>query len=496
MSSVTVSLWDRCKASLAASIPAQPFNTWLRPVVWISSGIEEGVTCVTLGVPDEFHRTWISQHYTDLVETTLAQWTTVRPSVRFVVSDEMPVDRRPAVRAAALQEHALVEACSDPFGSYGSGSGDGSSGSFASSTDSGVPEPVIAVPSRQPARRPSTLNPSYTFDDFIEADCNRLARSAALAVAQRPGATSFNPFLVYGKVGLGKTHLAHAIGNRIADDHPNLRVLYLTSEAFTNAFVHAVQQNMLADFARSFREIDVLIVDDVQFLSGKEKTQEQFFHLFNDLHQGGAQIVLCADRPPAEIVGIEERLLSRFRWGLIADVQPPDLETRIAILQRRASRVGLDLPYDVVEYLAVNVTANIRSLEGALNKLLAAWRIGQIDLTIEKVRPLVADLVETDQRKSLTAGEIRDAVAEAYRLSPDDLMSKSRKRPVVDARHVAMHFCKILTPLSLEAIGKRFGNRDHSTVIHACRAVQARLDTDPLFVEEVEHLAKRLTPVT
>lgn len=474
MSSVTASLWDRCKVSLAASIPTQPYNTWLRPVVWISSSVEEDVPVVILGVPDEFHRAWIEKHYTHRVETALADWTGVRPVVRFAVCDPVP-------------------------------SGDGQS------VDLPIPVPVASghdtrptgsrdaaaapVPQRPAGRRrPDTLNPSYTFQDFIEADCNRLARSAALAVAQRPGATSFNPFLIYGKVGLGKTHLAHAIGNRIADEHPDLRILYLTSEAFTNAFVHAVQQNMLADFARSFREIDVLIVDDIQFLSGKEKTQEQFFHLFNDLHQEGAQIVLCADRPPSEIAGIEERLLSRFRWGLIADVQPPDFETRIAILQRRASRVGMDLPYDVVEYLAANVTANIRSLEGALNKILAAWRIGLVELSVEKIRPLVVDLVEGDQRRSLSAGEIRDAVAEAYGLSPDDLSSKSRKRPIVDARHVAMHFCKVLTPLSLEAIGKRFGNRDHSTVIHACRAVQARIDTDPLFVDELERIARRLAP--
>jgi chromosomal replication initiator protein len=342
--------------------------------------------------------------------------------------------------------------------------------------------------------RPATLNPSYTFDDFIEADCNRLARSAGLAVAERPGATSFNPFLIYGKVGLGKTHLVHAIGNLVADAHPELNVLYLTSEAFTNCFVHAVQHNMLGEFASSFREIDVLIVDDIQFFSGKEKTQEQFFHLFNDLHQGGAQIVLAADRPPSEIKGIEERLLSRFRWGLSADVQSPDFETRIAILQRGASRHGLDLPFEIVEYIAANVTDNIRVLEGALNRILASRQIDDSPLTLDIIQPLLCDVISTSKRRTPSASEIRDTVAEAYGMTVEQLIGKSRKRPIVDARHVSMHFCKQLTSLSLEAIGRRFGGRDHSTVIHACRAVQARLDTDPAFVLEVERLGRRLSP--
>lgn len=470
MSPVSASLWDQCKDSLASTLPVQPFNTWIRPVIHLEYDADGDNPVLTLGVPDDFHGGWIERHYSRMLGDVLERLSGHRPIIRFRVA-----------------QHAVAE----PVSAYG----DGASG-FAGETavEEEAPRRDIdilpACPS--PIRRPGTLNPSYTFDDFIEADCNRFARSAALAVAERPGATSFNPFLVYGKVGLGKTHLAHAIGNQIADEHPQLRVLYLTSEAFTNCFVHAVQHNLLANFARSFREIDVLIVDDVQFLSGKEKTQEQFFHLFNDLHQGGAQIVLCADRPPSEIAGIEERLLSRFRWGLIADVQPPDYETRIAILQRRAGRAGLELPYDVVEYIASYVTDNIRSLEGALNRILAAHRIGILELTLPQIRPLLADLIRSDQRRSFSASSIRDQVAEAYDLTPEDLIGKSRKRRIVDARHVAMHFCKQCTSLSLEAIGNRFGGRDHSTVIHACRAVQARLDTDPVFVDEVERLSRRL----
>jgi chromosomal replication initiator protein len=470
MPSVSASLWDQCRDSLASALPVQPYNTWIRPVELLDYDAAGDKPILTLGVPDDFHGSWIERHYGDLLSGAIERFSGHRPILRFQVS-----------------RHAVAE----PVAAYGDGN-------FASVDEVAAEiiahrgEPVMAPECPAPLRRPGTLNPAYTFDDFIEADCNRLARSAALAVAQRPAATSFNPYLVYGKVGLGKTHLAHAIGNQIADEHPELRVLYLTSEAFTNCFVHAVQHNLLGDFSRSFREIDVLIVDDVQFLSGKEKTQEQFFHLFNDLHQGGAQIVLCADRPPSEIAGIEDRLLSRFRWGLSVDVQPPDFETRVAILQRRAGRAGLDLPYEVVEYLAGHVTDNIRSLEGALNRILAAHRIGILELTLSGIKPLLADLIRTDQRRTLSASAIRDLVAEAYGLTPDDLVGKSRKRRIVDARHVAMHFCKQTTSLSLEAIGNRFGGRDHSTVIHACRAVQARLDTDPGFVEEMERLALRL----
>ena len=340
-------------------------------------------------------------------------------------------------------------------------------------------------PETVPGSLPNTLNPKYTFDTFIEADCNRLARSAGVAVSNRPGETSFNPFLIYGKVGLGKTHLAHAIGNTIVEQHPRAQVLYLTSEAFTNCFVHAIQNNTLGEFTHSFRQIDVLIVDDIQFFGGKEKTQEQFFHLFNDLHQRGKQIILCADRSPAEIAGIEERLLSRFRWGLSADVQPPDLETRTAILRKHALSSGLDLSGEVIDYIAYNVKDNIRLLEGAFNRLLATQQITRKPVDLAFVQEALQDLIDNRTRKSISASQIRDIVAEYYAMSPELLIGKSRKRPIVDARQVAMHFCKLMTQHSLEAIGRRFGGRDHSTVIHACKAIQARIDTDPRFVEDL-----------
>jgi chromosomal replication initiator protein len=469
MTSASLSLWKQCKDSLERAVPTQPFNTWIKPVELLDFVTGPETPSVTLGVPDDFHRTWVSRHYSDLLRETIADIDGRSPEIHFRVMGPDRVPENPPARS--YESNPTL------------------SGSLRSEA------PIAPAPTAPPRpSRPATLNSSYTFDDFIEADCNRLARSAGLAVAERPGATSFNPFLIYGKVGLGKTHLAHAIGNLVADAHPDLNVLYLTSEAFTNCFVHAIQHNMLGEFASSFREIDVLIVDDIQFFSGKEKTQEQFFHLFNDLHQGGAQIVLAADRPPSEIKGVEERLLSRFRWGLSADVQPPDFETRIAILQRGASRHGLDLPFDIIEYIAANVTDNIRVLEGSLNRILASRHIDDSPLTLDIVQPLLADVISTSKRRTPSATEIRDLVAEAYGMTVEQVIGKSRKRPIVDARHVAMHFCKQMTSLSLEAIGRRFGGRDHSTVIHACRAVQARIDTDPAFCVELERLERRLSP--
>jgi len=482
-------IWKKCKEALRDRIPSQPYNTWIRPVELVEFASPADSPILTLGVRDNFHRDWIDRHYGHLLKEALEKLAGDTASVKYqIVKSKLP-DRGP-----------------DLFSQV--------QGQSADKTESGVAEPTpprvrnMATPVLSSAKAPpalnvrretvsspipKTLNPRYTFDAFIEADCNRLARSAGVAVANRPGETSFNPYLIYGKVGLGKTHLAHAIGNHIVATNPSIRVLYMTSETFTNFFVQAIKQNTLSEFTQTFRLIDVLIVDDIQFFGGKEKTQEQFFHLFNDLHQRGKQIILCADRSPAEIDGIEERLLSRFRWGLSADVQPPDLETRIAILQNHAKRYGLELPGDAVDFIAYNVKENIRILEGAVNRLVAMKQISKnrpIDLAF--VQEALHEIIDTRASKTVSASGIREIVAESFDLDPDLLIGKSRKRPIVDARQVAMFFCKQLTQLSLEAIGGRFGGRDHSTVIHSCRAVQARIDTNPAFKIQVELISQRL----
>lgn len=497
-------LWQRSKEALAQELPTQQFQTWIHPLTFISASETGQGIHMTIGVPSDFHREWIEREFGSLIQEALdtASVTAVSFTTMVIAQAEAALETTRG-QSAARGEKAMADRQgstempapptrrqadsqrpSNPEARRNANSQQADAHRQAS--------PFAFRPETVPGSLPRTLNPKYSFDSFIEADCNRLARSAGVAVAKRPGATSFNPFLIYGKVGLGKTHLAHAIGNDILEHQPRAQVLYLTSEAFTNYFVYAIRNNTLGEFTHAFRQIDVLIVDDIQFFGGKEKTQEQFFHLFNELHQRGKQIILCADRSPAEIAGIEERLLSRFRWGLSADVQPPDLETRTAILQRHALEAGLELSGEVIDYIAYNVKDNIRLLEGAFNKLLAMHSVTRQSVDITFVQDALSDLIDNRTRKSISASRIRDIVAEFYDLDTDLLIGKSRKRPIVDARQVAMHFCKQMTQHSLEAIGRRFGGRDHSTVIHACKAIQARIDTDARFVEELGQIEQLL----
>jgi chromosomal replication initiator protein len=349
----------------------------------------------------------------------------------------------------------------------------------------------FAIPGIQKAEIDSQLNDSYTFERFIQGDCNRLARSAAWAIAQEPGGTSFNPFLVYGGVGLGKTHLIHAIGNYARANENADSVLYVSSERFTTEFVQSIQRNRISEFSMFYRQIDLLIVDDVQFFSGKEKTQEEFFHIFNALHQSGKQIVLSADRPPREIQGIEERLLSRFQWGLSADVQSPGLETRIAILQRKAEDDGIELPQEVIEFIAHNVKSNIRELEGALIRLMAHATLHQRDLDLELAKEVLRDLMQ-DSQVNLTIEEIQRIVCEYLDIPEDLVRAKTRKREVVRARQIAMYFCKDLTQHSLKTIGLHFGGRDHSTVIHANKTVEDQIETDDQFRGMVDEIGRKI----
>jgi len=335
------------------------------------------------------------------------------------------------------------------------------------------------------------LRPEYTFDEFIEGDGNRLARSAAFAVAQEPGSTNYNPLLVYGGVGLGKTHLAQAVANYALEHDTAERVLYVSSDRFTSQFVQSVRENRIAAFSSYYRQADLLIVDDVQFFGEKEKTQEEFFHIFNDLHQNGKQIFLCADRPPAEIPGIEERLLSRFQWGLSADIQRPDLETRIAILQRKAARQDIAVSPDVLELIAQRIDSNVRQLEGALTRLTALVQLDDRTLDLETARRFLRE--HTDENPAaLDAGDIIEQVADYFHLEKGDLLSRSRKQSVAQARQIAMYLCRELTDDSYAHIGSRFGGRDHSTVIHAYRKIEDALDSDAELQDDISSLQSKL----
>ncbi|WP_263819694.1 chromosomal replication initiator protein DnaA [Salinibacter sp.] len=354
-------------------------------------------------------------------------------------------------------------------------------------TDAGSPDERSALYEQAKQH----LRPEYTFDEFVEGDGNRLARSAAFAVAQEPGSTNYNPLLVYGGVGLGKTHLAQAVANYALEHNTAERVLYVSSDRFTSQFVQSVRENRIAAFSSYYRQADLLIVDDVQFFGEKEKTQEEFFHIFNDLHQNGKQIFLCADRPPAEIPGIEERLLSRFQWGLSADIQRPDLETRIAILQRKAARQDIAVSPDVLELIAQRIDSNVRQLEGALTRLTALVQLDDRTLDLDTARRFLRE--HTDEgADALNADDIIEQVAEYFRLEKGDLLSRSRKQTVAQARQIAMYLCRELTDESYDHIGSRFGGRDHSTVIHAYRKIEEDLESDPELQDDISSLQANL----
>ena len=336
----------------------------------------------------------------------------------------------------------------------------------------------------------------YSFDTFVEGDSNALARSAATAVAAEPGGTNFNPLLIYGGVGLGKTHLAQAIANSAIEAETVDYLCYESSESFTSAFVQAIREGDGDRFSRKYREVDLLILDDVQFFEGKEKTQEEFFHLFNALHQRGKQIVLCADRPPKEIDGIEERLLSRFDWGLSADIQQPTYETRLAILQRKATTLQLEVEHEVLDLMAQSLTQNVRQLEGALKQIAARAQLIDDEIDVATARKLLEGQVDLSGPTPPELSEIIGAVVAYYGISHEDVVARSRKQEFVRARHVAMYLCRSMTNSSLSNIGDRFAGRDHSTVSHACKKIGDLIDVEEALESEIKEIQQTIREKT
>jgi len=353
-----------------------------------------------------------------------------------------------------------------------------------------IPNPFI-IPGLKKIKVQSQLVDTYSFDNFVEGDCNRLARSAGYAVAENPGKTSFNPLYIYSNVGLGKTHLAHAIGLQVKQNFPNKTVLYVTVEQFTVQYIESVRNNNQNDFVHFYQMIDVLIVDDIQFLAGKEKTQDVFFHIFNFLHQKSKQIIIASDKPPVEMKGMEPRLLSRFKWGLAADLQMPDLETRIAILQKRVYNDGIEIPYEVLEYLAYSITNNVRELEGALISIMAQSSLNRKAITLDLARNMIDKFVKSTTRE-ISIDYIQKIVCDYFNLPVDIINSKTRKREIVQARQLAMYFSKKHTKSSLATIGLHCGNKDHATVLHACRTINNLVETDKQFRTYVEDLDKKI----
>jgi chromosomal replication initiator protein len=359
-------------------------------------------------------------------------------------------------------------------------------------------EPLPSTAGGGHGHAPSTasLNERYTFKRFVVGNNNQLAHAACRAVADKP-ARMYNPLFLYGGVGLGKTHLMHAIGNRILENAPGSRIMYVSSEQFTNDLVTSIQTGVMAEFRRRYRAMDLLLVDDVHFLEGKERTQEEFFHTFNALYDAQKQIILTSDRPPKEIPGLEARLISRFEWGLVADIKPPDYETRVAILRKKASDDDLTLDDEVIDFIAHACTASVRELEGAVIKLLAYSSLTNQEITVSLARTALAGMlredVEEDLAASLSPQRVKDVVAREWNVKPEALASKRRTKDVTVPRQVAMYLLKELLHLPLVQIGDLFGGRDHSTVIHSCRKVQAQMEEDPAFNGKVVELQRRLT---
>ncbi len=338
---------------------------------------------------------------------------------------------------------------------------------------------------------PDYLNPHYNFDNFIEGECNKFAKAAAVAVAKSPGKTTFNPLVVYGGVGLGKTHLIQAIGNYAKSNFKNCRVLYVDSERFTMDFINSIQKNKTTEFSSLYRNVDILLIDDIQFFANKERTQEEFFHTFNSLHQKGKQIVLSSDRPPKELQGMEERLISRFQWGLVVDIQPPDFETRQAILQNKAEQSNIDLPSEIFQFIAMNITSNIRELEGALIKLLAYASLNGQDITLNLAKNVLKDIC-VPKAKTISIELIQKITAEYFNFPDDLLRTKTRKKEIAIARQISMYLCKNMTDSSLKTIGLHFGGRDHSTVIHAINCIENLISKDKNIKEAIQQIKNKI----
>ena len=544
--------WRTALDDLRDTIPERTVQNWLDPIDPLSLDTDDGTPTLRLQVPTPFGIQYLRSRFDRQINTAVSQAVGEPTDVEYKVT---PEDERPDEIVADEDERPSAssptsdDASADPASPPSSGDRSPQTSENADQRPSGRTQ-SNGTPSEAPSRSSSPsphdestsarteersapapdetdvageaaptpeelasiersgagtadersalyekahehLRPEYTFEEFIQGDGNRLARSAAYAVAQEPGSTNYNPLLVYGGVGLGKTHLAQAVANYALEHNTAEHVLYVSSDRFTSQFVQSVRENRIAAFSSYYRQADLLIVDDVQFFGEKEKTQEEFFHIFNDLHQNGKQIFLCADRPPAQIPGIEERLLSRFQWGLSADIQRPDLETRIAILQRKAARQNIEVDPQVLELIAQRVDSNVRQLEGTLTRLTALVQLDDDTLDMDTARRFLREHTDEDP-SPLDAADIIEQVADYFRLSEDDLLSRSRKQKVAKARQIAMYLCRELTDDSYAHIGTRFGGRDHSTVIHAYRKIEEKVEENPDLQEDVSALQSRL----
>ena len=472
MSRTPESVWSSVLNIIRDNISEQSFKTWFEPIL----PVELQKNVLTIQVPSQFFYEWLEEHYVALLRKTLQR--------------ELGADARLEYRIVVENSDVNKGPYTVEYPNYNTGNTKNQESTVPLVVGTQIKNPFI-IPGLKKVNIDSQLKSSFNFDNFIEGDCNRLARSAGYAVAQKPAGTAFNPLVLFGGVGLGKTHLAQAIGNEIKRLYGNKTVLYVTSDKFTNQFIDALKNNAINDFVHFYQLIDVLIMDDIQFFANKLKTQDIFFHIFNHLHQNGKQLIMTSDRPPRDLEGMEERLLSRFRWGLSADLQQPDFETRIAILEKKMYSDGIELSRDVVEFVAYNINSNVRELEGALISLLAQSSLNKKEIDLDLAKKIIKNFVKSVSRE-VSIDYIQKTVCEFFEVPQEQLKEKTRKRAIVQARQLSMFLAKSYTKNSLKVIGKHFGGRDHSTVIHSCQAVQNLIDTDLDFKEQVDEIEKKI----
>jgi chromosomal replication initiator protein len=474
MSVTANSVWNNCLAFIQDNIQPQAFKTWFEPI----RPVKLSENALSIQVPSKFFYEWLEEHYVKLLKVALTKELGETAKLVYIIRMENTYGNR------------------EPFTEKIPSSNRGNIAPQEMDVPIKSKNPELRNPFVIPGIRnikiESQLNPNYSFDNFLEGDSNRLARSAGMAVANKPGGTSFNPLLVFGGVGLGKTHLAHAIGVEIKDKYPERTVLYISAEKFTQQYIESVKKNTRNDFIHFYQLIDVLIIDDVQFLSGKSGTQDVFFHIFNHLHQNGKQVILTSDKAPVDMQDIEQRLLSRFKWGLSAELQNPDYETRISILKNKLYRDGVEMPNDIVDYVAKHIKTNIRELEGAIISLIAQSSFNKKEVTLELAQQVVEKFVKNTKRE-VSIDYIQKVVSDYFEMDVATLQSKTRKRHIVQARQLAMFFAKKFTKASLASIGSQIGKRDHATVLHACKTVDNLAETDKQFRKYIEDLTKKLS---
>ncbi len=466
--------WNNCLKIIKDNVPLISYKTWFEPIVPLK--LENNV--LTIQVPSPFFYEYIEEKYIELLGKTLRKEIGAEAKLEYNIvmennnfgSSKPYIVKLPTRAKPDLTNRSV----SFPLGQ----------------AEPSIKNPFV-IPGLKKMQIDPQLNPSYNFANFVEGECNRLGRAAGMAVAQNPGGTAFNPLFIYGGTGLGKTHLSHAIGIEVKEKYPDKIVLYVRADKFQTQFVEAVRNNNKNDFLHFYQMVDVLIIDDVHHFAGKEKTQDIFFHIFNHLHQSGKQLVLTSDKPPVELQGLEQRLLSRFKWGLSADLQLPDFDTRMAILNQKLYKDGIVISSEVLETLATFVTTNIRELEGAVISLLAQSTLNRKEINVELARQVIEKLVKNTKRE-ISVDFIQKVVCDYFNIELDLLQTPTRKREIVQARQIAMFFSKSFTKFSLSSIGSQIGGKDHATVLHACKTVNNLIETDRQFKQYIDDILKKL----